>query len=371
MKTNCTFLLFIQFFFCLIQSGNAQETKLFNVWFNNPCVPTEINLRNIVNDAASYNWDFGNGQISTHSNPESIDYNSPGNYSINLDITTQAGQRFLSNVRVLEAIDHEFIGPVDFYTAIYDEQDNLLYVSEVTHQNPQVDIPHNTLLRNETYRLQLWDYEAIGADDYCGAFFFNAALDNQIVEIMIDDVPVRLEFTIEDAAPNYSYSSEIELIQPYITEAAGMLTVNAPLHTNTNLNQFTWYLDGVEIEDSDTQTIPVMGPGVYTAFVDVSAGCEGLSEPYPYQVTSTEELADENNYQVFPNPFRDEIWLELQQSQEVEVNLLDLTGKSVWVPWEKSGTQIHIATHSVAHGAYVLQILLEDGTMYNEKLMKY
>lgn len=361
MKTNFIPILLFGAFFCNFSNILfGQTSPLFTASYNNPCIPSEVRLSNIVNDAASYNWDFGNGQTSSDPALESVVFDTPGNHSINLDITTHPGQRLLKNVRVLEAIDHEFIGPVDFYTAIYDESDNFIYRSITTHQNPQVDIPHSALLNNGIYHLDLWDFELIGADDFCGSFFFNSALDNQTVTIEIEGIPVALELTIEDAAANYSYAFDLALEQPFITAQNNQLRANAPLSQTSSHNRFTWYINEVEIEDSDSQTITATSPGTYTVHVNVVSGCRGLSTPFDYGLVGSEEVEALNDFSVYPNPFKEEIWIDLEAGEDFSFALSNVAGRKIDVFWELVGQQVHINTYSLPKGIYFLQVRSQD-----------
>ncbi len=53
-------------------------------------VPMAVNFTNSSTGATTYNWDFGDGNVSTATNPTHI-YNSPGNYTVTLTAISAAG----------------------------------------------------------------------------------------------------------------------------------------------------------------------------------------------------------------------------------------------------------------------------------------
>jgi len=63
----------------------------FTVVNNEGCAPYSVNFTNTSIGAVSYNWNFGNGNFSTLSNPQNVFVN-PGNYSVVLTATSLSGQ---------------------------------------------------------------------------------------------------------------------------------------------------------------------------------------------------------------------------------------------------------------------------------------
>ena len=369
MKTY--YNLILAFLLCLTSfSSRAQDPELFYTSGNDPCVPAEINLNNIVNGADSYDWDFGDGQTSTLADPQSVTYSEPGNYTITLDITTNSNQRILTNIRIIEAPDHELIGAPDFYTLIYDEFNNLIYRGHQVSQNPVVDLPHAVLLENEIYRVEIWDFELIGADDFCGTLLFNANEDDQTITAG----PVTIQITIEDVAAQYSYSTEVEITQPVILPVDNHLVVQAPISQTPSHNHFTWFLDGVEIQNSDTVAITPTAPGVYTVLVDVLGGCQGLSTPYPYMVTSTEDELLNNKIKLYPNPFRDILLIEFENARHLsnsKILVLDSRGRNMSLEMTWNYKQLILNTHHLPQGIYFLQIEQEGRQLPVRKLVKF
>ena len=61
----------------------------FNITANSCSLPTSVNVSNTSsNGAYTYDWDFGDGQTSTHYNPSGISYSSANTYLVSLTVTS-------------------------------------------------------------------------------------------------------------------------------------------------------------------------------------------------------------------------------------------------------------------------------------------
>jgi hypothetical protein len=232
-----------------------------------------------------------------------------------------------------------------------------------------VDLPHAALLDNEIYRVEIWDFELIGADDFCGTFLFNTNQDDQTITVG----PVTIQISIEDAETQYSHSVDVEIVQPFITAQGDQLTANAPLSTSPTQNHFTWFLDGVEIPGSDTISITAIGSGIYTVMVDVSGRCEGLSEPFNYMVTATEETASDDAIRLYPNPFREVVYIDLkgkQYQEEFKIIIMDIHGRKISPKTIWNGDQLLVYTSDLANGIYFLQLYQQGLETKTQTLIK-
>lgn len=73
--------------------------------------------RDEVSDAAQWSWDFGDGATTTEQNPDHV-YEEPGDYSVNVTLTTEDGETFeyyVDDVRVTGPESEDgAAGPVEF-----------------------------------------------------------------------------------------------------------------------------------------------------------------------------------------------------------------------------------------------------------------
>jgi gliding motility-associated-like protein len=63
----------------------------FSVSTNGCSLPVGVTFNNSTTGAISYSWNFGNGQTSTQQNPPTVNYTSPGNYTVRLIATNGFG----------------------------------------------------------------------------------------------------------------------------------------------------------------------------------------------------------------------------------------------------------------------------------------
>jgi gliding motility-associated-like protein len=94
---------------------NPQPTLVFSSDTINSCAPGIINFTdnsiagNTADPITSWNWNFGDGTVSTSENPSHI-YNSSGTFTVNLTVTTDAG--CTSNSSLNPIIIHTFPTPI-------------------------------------------------------------------------------------------------------------------------------------------------------------------------------------------------------------------------------------------------------------------
>lgn len=97
-------------------------------------------------------------------------------------------------------------------------------------------------------------------------------------------------------------------------------------------------------------------------------GCGSL--PPPVHTTLDEEK--ENTFDVFPNPFNNHIIVNTHGDvgNNINVTLFDLSGRSIYSnPYASAGT-VTIPTNGIGHGAYILQIIPENGEPKTFKVIK-
>jgi hypothetical protein len=100
------------------------------------------------------------------------------------------------------------------------------------------------------------------------------------------------------------------------------------LITNPGYSAYVWTLNGSIIEGANTNEINVSENGNYAVTVTDANECIG-SAAFNVQTIHLEEISSTNAFSVFPNPGNETTTLsiELSESQEVKILILDLQGK--------------------------------------------
>ena len=161
-----------------------------------------------------------------------------------------------------------------------------------------------------------------------------------------------------------SFSSSVSVMVspatpiPTITAEGSTLTSSA-----TSGNQ--WYLNGAPIAGATTQKLTVQANGVYTVGVSQN-GCSALSAPFNYTITSIATPAAWNNeVVVFPNPVKEQLYIDNKVLRKLSVQLVDRLGKLLLEKAVASSSS-SIPVNGLAAGTYFL--LITDKRT-NEKIL--
>ena len=146
------------------------------------CAPLTVNFENNNSGLISYNWVFGNGNISNSENPSAQLYSEPGVYEVSyVAYSTLENTHVLTSVEVNNADGwggdvEDVFGSPDPYFKLFDASGNLLLESNV-----YVDLSFpvswsvdNIVLTNQTYTIEVWDQDGpITSDDNLGSVSFS------------------------------------------------------------------------------------------------------------------------------------------------------------------------------------------------------
>ena len=94
-------------------------------------------------------------------------------------------------------------------------------------------------------------------------------------------------------------------------------------------------------------------------------GCIGISRCIEVQVKSPTNINENTtiDFELFPNPFSDQTVLELKNNngENVEINIIDLSGKIIRTYNKTENNRIIIERNGLANGLYQLYIITENG----------
>ncbi len=134
---------------------------------------------------------------------------------------------------------------------------------------------------------------------------------------------------------HFIYGNSNSCISPVTTMTVQVapqpvLTLNGnELSTTATGVSYQWYIDGIEIIDSDSQSISLSEDGVYTVMVTYANGCSSLSDEFIFSLLGLEGLNVDVNVSVFPNPFTGQLNVKWEGLEFTEVYVTDLVGRRV------------------------------------------
>jgi len=105
----------------------------FTLTPNSGCAPLEVNFTNTIqvdpnfNQAATYSWDFGNGQSSTDENPVAVTYADSGTYAITQEaiISTTEYFTYLSGITITAASCQDALGDPEIFLTVQGSQSGI------------------------------------------------------------------------------------------------------------------------------------------------------------------------------------------------------------------------------------------------------
>jgi hypothetical protein len=153
---------------------------------------------------------------------------------------------------------------------------------------------------------------------------------------------------------------------PTITQAGATLTSSAATG-----NQ--WLLGGSVIPGATGATYTVTGPGTYTVVVTNATGCAS-SASLPLIVAGTRTGANISQLTVYPNPTtRNEVTLTLPGiTGAAKLTLLNAVGQTVMSEQSLTLHNQPVLLHlpMLATGVYIVQLRMQDGTLYTRRLLR-
>jgi len=374
------FLIFLPILLCLslLQNISAQTgPTLFYLSEDTVCVDEPIFISQVINDAASYQWSFGDGSSSGLQKPPTKKYSNLGQYTVNLTVNTKPGQYLIDNLRLLSHQSYfSLTDPVpDVYCIVKNSQGATIYQSgtyfDVNGSDLPLNIPVALLVEPGFYILEFWDYDLLDADDFLGEVYLltptqAGTYSTGPVSVIINPVP---------AASQYTFSRAVVVLKPYITAANGILTANLEADPAGPDPLYQWYsVDSMEVSLATGMQFVPQAPGCYVVRITNSFYCDDFSEPYCFNVTSVES-PQEQALQIWPQPLPSGTPLQLRQSEGAQglsrISVFKTTGtlcERFEGPFNSAAFSLHFAATYPA-GVYFLHVEYADGRQQTHRLL--
>ncbi len=204
-----------------------------------------------------------------------------------------------------------------------------------------------TLIGNYTY---LWGFD-------------NLTIDSSSITNVTEGGIYSLQIINEDSGCEAFASIEITVYQPVIPE----ITLNGNLLTSTEANYYQWYQDGTILPNSTNQQLNVTVPGDYYVGTVDSNGCFGNSNIITIETVATNELAEVNDFSIFPNPVNELLYakIELENTMDFQVEIISPNGQVLQEEnktFDKSDF-IEMDLSSYPSGVYFLKLKNENGSI--------
>lgn len=244
------------------------------------CAPLSVNFMNNNPDMSGVQWDFGNGERFWGLDPETMVFDTPGEYPVkymayaNHDTTyTYKLKQFkltYANPSIWQAW---YESTPDFKLRIYEDGVKIHETSLITQRLPTTFNLNIDLDPSKTYRIDCIEIDGV------------ESLPISTITVGQHVLPVPFQETGTSTLPNVSTADYIiEKTQhnpvatlvvedtirvyenvgvPEITNTAGTLSVNEVGATN-----YTWYLNDVEIANVNTSTYTATASGNYKVEVN-------------------------------------------------------------------------------------------------------
>ena len=158
-------------------------------------------------------------------------------------------------------------------------------------------------------------------------------------------------------SPQISFSAAIVASTPN-NDGEIDLTVNGGTAPFT----FDWDNDGTGDND-DTEDLTNLAVGSYSVSVTDDAGCTADSV-FMVPLDTLDAIATINrsdNYEVYPNPAKDEIFVESTDVDAYQVILINSQGQEMKVALTVDGARTHVNLSSLASGIYFLRLIDDKG----------
>lgn len=149
---------------------------------------------------------------------------------------------------------------------------------------------------------------------------------------------------------------------PIITQSGTNLSSSAA-------TSYQWYLNGIIITGANSQNYTVIQNGNYTVIVTDSTGCSATSAPFVFNNIGINESIINSICTINPNPFNYQTTVTFNKEvKNITLKIFDMLGKEVRSV-DFSGTQLLINKGELKEGIYFIQIVTENKTILNKKII--
>ena len=274
-------------------------TEGFTLRNGTGCGSTLVSFRNNVpsdgREGFSYQWDFGNGQMTDRENPLDVEYNGAGEYVVDYQAVVDTTGFFLTDVLINSVECDDFLGRPDLQVKIIDSLGVEVFASAIIENaEPPLSISTNFKIENESYQLVVVDVDGglAGDDDLCGEFELNQLATGDYAGITeIVSINYRILNPVDtirsqDTVIVYQIPAEPQIeVEGEIAFCEGdSTTLRASYDENVQ-----WYMDSTVLINEIQPELKVKTAGDYYVEYTSPAGCSVLSDTLSILVNDNPE----------------------------------------------------------------------------------
>lgn len=262
------------------------------------CSPVTVEFTNNNPGLLAYEWNFGNGNISTLENPAPQVYTTPGDYVVTykawdnlttVDVYTLTGLTINSMSGYGEGFPS--YEDADAYYKILQNGNVIATSSIITNTDPPVSWTANNILDPALpYTIEIWESDAaeiaLGGDDFMGSHVINIGGCSGCAA---GSANISYTITHQQILPVPLVNS-VDTIHVYglpATPSISFDSINHTLHTTSTGNSLQWYFEGSPVAGATNSSLVITNSGLYSLVAINAGGCVAFSDTIQATVCET------------------------------------------------------------------------------------
>ena len=376
---------------------SSKSNTLFTMTPGFGCGPTDIDFSviNPINytpvsgqtNGISYNWEFGNGQMSNLENPPTQTYNSSGVYPVKLTEVYDTLGFFIKEVKITSVGCDDAIGfgEPDIYIILIDGNNTPVYTTESSPNDNNLPQTYtmNVQLNNPPYKILIMDDDSDNVwgtdDDNC----INGDENTATTALSLPDVNQygtttqsatnqSLSFTY-DIYKDTSHVIALDTIYIYDNPNTPIITMdmNNPVSISTpDLGYvYQWNKDNNPMYTANDTIIYPTEQGDYTVVAVDEHGCHSTSDPVSYTPVSLSELS-KSSFKIYPNPANNIVSIKTAETiNNSSLAIIDLTGRTLLTQSLDGDNTFQVDVSELSEGVYIVNVTENDGTVSSQRLV--
>lgn len=160
----------------------------------------------------------------------------------------------------------------------------------------------------------------------------------------------------------------------FYSPPAPSFTVSADTLRTVNAGTYQWYLNNNEIAGATSDTYIILQSGDYSLEVTDANGCSRKSGNTNIIITSLASMNEQDELKVYPNPFTNQFFIQLNSSETVigNIQMTDVLGRTV--PFRttsrNSSSLVQVNLEGFSAGVYYLKIQTNRGEYVRKMVMQ-